>query len=291
MIIRDILKKTFEIIGLISLICFSFLYTEKITTVIEENDDILNEIEIVASQYKIKPINAIVSNNNVIPGIFGKEVDIKQSYKKMKKINNFNSNLLVYKEIEPDVSVKEMYDKYIVSGNMQKKEVSLLFLIEKNDNIDEVINILKKYEISSTFYIDGNWFENNNEKIIALINEGFLIGNLGYNYKYNVSGISWMNTIVTKIGNQKNTYCYTEIDNEDLLNICKNNQSYTIKPNIITNINPLIEIKKDLKNGSIITLKINKTTIEQLPLIIEYINSKDLKIVNLEELLNEKVEF
>ena len=209
----------------------------------------------------------------------------------MKKINNFNSNLLVYKEIEPDVSVKEMYDKYIVSGNMQKKEVSLLFLIEKNDNIDEVINILKKYEISSTFYIDGNWFENNNEKIIDLINEGFLIGNLGYNYKYNVSGISWMNTIVTKIGNQKNTYCYTEIDNEDLLNICKNNQSYTIKPNIITNINPLIEIKKDLKNGSIITLKINKTTIEQLPLIIEYINSKDLKIVNLEELLNEKVEF
>ena len=285
------MKKTFEIIGLISLICFSFLYTEKITTVIEENDDILNEIEIVASQYKIKPINAIVSNNNVIPGIFGKEVDIKQSYKKMKKINNFNSNLLVYKEIEPDVSVKEMYDKYIVSGNMQKKEASLLFLIEKNDNIDEVINILKKYEISSTFYIDGNWFENNNEKIIDLINEGFLIGNLGYNYKYNVSGISWMNTIVTKIGKQKNTYCYTEIDNEDLLNICKNNQSYTIKPNIITNINPLIEIKKDLKNGSIITLKINKTTIEQLPLIIEYINSKDLKIVNLEELLNEKVEF
>ena len=285
------MKKTFEIIGLISLICFSFLNTKKITTVIEENDDILNEIEIVASQYKIKPINAIVSNNNVIPGIFGKEVDIKQSYKKMKKINNFNSNLLVYKEIEPDVSVKEMYDKYIVSGNMQKKEVSLLFLIEKNDNIDEVINILKKYEISSTFYIDGNWFENNNEKIIDLINEGFLIGNLGYNYKYNVSGISWMNTIVTKIGNQKNTYCYTEIDNEDLLNICKNNQSYTIKPNIITNINPLIEIKKDLKNGSIITLKINKTTIEQLPLIIEYINSKDLKIVNLEELLNEKVEF
>ena len=284
------MKKTFEIIGLISLICFSFLYTEKITTVIEENDDILNEIEIVASQYKIKPINAIVSNNNVIPGIFGKEVDIKQSYKKMKKINNFNSNLLVYKEIEPDVSVKEMYDKYIVSGNMQKKEVSLLFLIEKNDNIDEVINILKKYEISSTFYIDGNWFENNNEKIIDLINEGFLIGNLGYNYKYNVSGISWMNTIVTKIGNQKNTYCYTEIDNEDLLNICKNNQSYTIKANIINNIINFIKIKKDLKNGSIITLKINKTTIEQLPLIIEYINSKDLKIVNLEELLNEKVE-
>lgn len=285
------MKKTFEVIGLISLICFSFLYTEKITTVIKENDEILNEIEVIAEQYKIEPINAIINNNDVIPGISGQEIDIKKSYRKMKKINSFNSNLLVYEEIKPEISINKMYDKYIVSGNPQKKEVSLLFLVEENDYIDEIVNILNQYSISSTFYTDGNWFEDNNEKIITLINEGFLIGNLGYNYKYNVSGISWMNTIVTKIGKQNHTYCYTETDNQEILDICKNNQSYTIKPSIITNVNPLIEIKKDLKNGSIITLKINKTTIEQLPLIIEYINSKDLEIVNLEELLNEKLVF
>lgn len=281
------MKKTFEIIGLISLICFSFLYTEQISSVIKENDDILNEIEIVANQYKIEPINAYINNNEIIPGVKGREIDIKKSYKKMKKINSFNSNLLIYKEIEPEISVNGVYDKYIVGGNPQKKEVSLLFLVEENNTVDEITNILKQYQVNGTFYIDGNWFENNNEKVIDLIEEGYLIGNLGYNYKYNVSGISWMNTIVTKIGNQKDTYCYTKEENEELLNICKNNKSYTIKPSIIIENNPLIEIKKSLTNGSIISLEINNTTIKELPLIIEYINSKDLEIINLEKLLNE----
>ena len=282
------MKKAFELIGLVSLICFSFFYTEKISTVIKENDEILRQIEEVANQYEIEPINAIISDNNIIPGINGMEIDIKQSYKKMKKVNSFNSNLLVYKEIKPEISVNKVYDKYIVSGNQLKKEVSLLFLVEENDTIDEIVNILNKYDVSSTFYTDGTWFENNNEKIIDLINDGYLIGNLGYNYKYDVSGISWMNTIVTRIGKQNNTYCYTEEENQELLSICNNNKSYTIKPSIITSNNPLIEIKKDLTNGSIITLKANVTTIKQLPLIIEYINSKDLEIVSLEELLDEK---
>ena len=120
------MRKTFEVIGLISLICFSFFYTEKISTVIKENDDILKEIESVASQYKTEAINAIIDNNSIIPGINGREIDIKKSYKKMKKVNSFNSNLLVYKEIEPEISIKEVYDKYIVSGNQQKKRGKLI---------------------------------------------------------------------------------------------------------------------------------------------------------------------
>ena len=81
-----------------------------------------------------------------------------------------------------------------------------------------------------------------------------------------------MNTIVTNIGKQNYTYCYTETENEEVLNICKNNKSYTIKPNIIVKNNPLITIKNQLEKGSIISLKINNSTITELPLIIEYIN-------------------
>ena len=287
-LLGDRLKKTFEIIGLISLICFSFFYTEQISTVIKENDDILNEIELIANQYKVEPIDALIKDNDIIPGLNGVEIDIKKSYRKMKKINSFNSNLLVYKEILPEISINEKYDKYIVSGNKLKKQVSLLFLVEENSEIEKIITILKKYGISAVFYTDGNWFENNNEKIIDLIKKGHLIGNLGYNYNYNTTGISWMNTVVTKIGKQNNTYCFTKENNQEVLDICKNNKSYTIKPNIIVENNPLIEIKNNLTNGSIIALKINKQTIEELPLIIEYISSKDLEMVNLETLLDEK---
>ena len=287
-LLGDRLKKTFEIIGLISLICFSFFYTEQISTVIKENDDILNEIELIANQYKVEPIDALIKDNDIIPGLNGVEIDIKKSYRKMKKINSFNSNLLVYKEVLPEISINKKYDKYIVSGNKLKKQVSLLFLVEENSEIEKIITILKKYGISAVFYTDGNWFENNNEKIIDLIKKGHLIGNLGYNYNYNTTGISWMNTVVTKIGKQNNTYCFTKENNQEVLDICKNNKSYTIKPNIIVENNPLIEIKNNLTNGSIIALKINKQTIEELPLIIEYINSKDLEMVNLETLLDEK---
>ncbi len=284
------MKKLFETIGLISLVFFSFFYTEKITNVIKENDDILNEIKQISHQYKIEPINAIINNNTIIPGINGCEIDINKSYKKMKKINSFNSNLLVYKVIKPKISVNKKYDKYIISGNKEKKEVSLLFIVESNTNIDSIVNILDEYGVSAVFFTDGNWFENNNEKIIELIENNFIIGNLGYNYQYNVTGVSWMNTIVTKIGNQNQTYCYTEMENEELLNICQNNKSYTIIPSIITKDNPLIEIKQNLNNGSIIKLDINNKTISQLPLIIEYINSKDLDIVNIKELLNEELD-
>lgn len=287
-LLGDRLKKTFEIIGLISLICFSFFYTEQISTVIKENDDILNEIELIANQYKVEPIDALIKDSDIIPGLNGVEIDIKKSYRKMKKINSFNSNLLVYKEVLPEISINEKYDKYIVSGNKLKKQVSLLFLVEENSEIEKIITILKKYGISAVFYTDGNWFENNNEKIIDLIKKGHLIGNLGYNYNYNTTGISWMNTVVTKIGKQNNTYCFTKENNQEVLDICKNNKSYTIKPNIIVENNPMIEIKNNLTNGSIIALKINKQTIEELPLIIEYINSKDLEMVNLETLLDEK---
>lgn len=279
------MKKIFEAIGFLTLILFTFFYTSKITTVIKENDDLLKQINDIKNQYKTDPINAIIKDDTIIAGVSGSEIDVRQSYEKMKQINLFNFNLLVYKDVKPTISVTGVFDKYIIKSN--KKGVSLLFLVRANDDINSIVNILNNYQITATFYIDGNWFENNNEKIIELIDNGHTIGNLGYNNNYNVNGISWMNTIVTKIGKQKATYCYVEQDNLEILNICKNNKSYTIKPNIIVKSNPLITIRQKMEKGSIISLKINDSTIKELPLIISYINSKDLEIVNLEELLDE----
>ena len=279
------MKKILEIIGFITLILFTFIYTNKITTVIKENDGILEQIKSIENQYKTEPISAIIDKNTIIPGVSGSQIDVQESYKKMKKTNQFNTNLLVYEKIKPTISVKNNYDKYIIKGN--KNAVSLIFLVEQYSNTDKIINILDEYDVRANFFTDGNWFENNNNKIISLIEQDHIVGNLGYNYDYKVNGVSWMNTIVTKIGNQNDSYCYVEEENEETLNICKQNKSYTIMPNIIVKNNPLITIKQNLVSGSIISLKINDNVINQLPLIIEYINSKDLNIINIEELLDE----
>lgn len=279
------MKKTFEVIGFLSLILFTFFYTSKITTVIKENDDLLIQLKEYQEQYKESAIDAVIIDNKISAGLSGSEINIKESYEKMKKVNSFNANLLVYEKIKPNISVLDYHDKYIVKG--KKESVSLVFLVEQTSNIEKILNILDNYDVKATFYIDGNWFENNNEKVIELIENNHTVGNLGYNYNYDVNGVSWMNTIVTNIGKQKYTYCYLEEENDDFLNICKNNKSYTIIPSIIVKTNPLITIKKNLENGSIISLKINDSTIIELPLIIEYINSRNLNIINLEELLDE----
>lgn len=279
------MKKTFEVIGFLSLILFTFFYTSKITTVIKENDDLLIQLKEYQEQYKESAIDAVIIDNKISAGLSGSEINIKESYEKMKKVNSFNANLLVYEKIKPNISVLDYHDKYIVKG--KKESVSLVFLVEQTSNIEKILNILDNYDVKATFYIDGNWFENNNEKVIELIENNHTVGNLGYNYNYDVNGISWMNTIVTNIGKQKYTYCYLEEENDAFLNICKNNKSYTIIPSIIVKTNPLITIKKNLENGSIISLKINNSTIIELPLIIEYINSRNLNIINLEELLDE----
>lgn len=282
----DILKKIFETIGLLSLICFSFFCTNEISMVIRENDDILKQIKQVQSQYKIEPINAVIEGNTIIPGVSGSKIDVMKSYKKMKKINSFNDNLLIYEDIKPEISVNNVYDKYIVSGNKTIKEVSLLFVVKENDDISDVLSILEEHGVEATFFLDSYWFENNNELAVNIFEAGHIIGTLGYSEDYNSSSINWMNSVIKKLIKQKSTYCYV-INNDEVLNMCSKIKSYTITPNIVVENNPFIEIKQQLTNGSIISLNINNNVIKELPLILDYIDSKGYEMVNIENLIDE----
>lgn len=281
------MKKFFQTLGLISLIGFSFFYTEKTALVVRDLDDVMIKIKEISDSKKTDPIDAIINGNTIIPGLKGSEIDINKSYNNMKKLNDYNESLLIYKSIKPTVSIVKNYNKYIISGNTTKKQVSLIFIVNDNDNIDKVINILNNYNIKGNFFIDGNWFENNNELIIDLIKNNHTVGNMSYNLDYTNSGFIWMNTIIKKIGKQKISFCYNEIENEEALNICSLQKNYTIRPNIIVDKNPMIEIKQNLTSGSFIALNINDKMINELPLIIEYINSKGYRIVNLETHISE----
>jgi len=281
------MRKVFEGIGVLSLLCFSFFYTKQISTVIKENDDIMKQIRDIQTQYQVEAKDAVIVDDTIIPGLSGSEIDVKKSYQKMKKVGSFNSNLLVYKEIQPNIRLQRNYDKYIISGNPSKKEASLIFLVDNKDNIQSIINILNNKDVEATFFIDGYWFENNNEKIMDLIDDGHIVGNYGYDKNYEEAGVSWMNTIVTKIGKQKDTYCIAFDKNETILKRCTLNQSYTLIPSIIGSNTPYSNIKENLKNGSIIALEVNDTIIKELSLILDYIHSKDIEVVNIAKLLEE----
>ena len=68
------MKKIFQFIGLISLICFSFFITEKTSVVVSDLDEIMIEIKANYKKYKTDSKNAIIENNTIIPGIREKEV-------------------------------------------------------------------------------------------------------------------------------------------------------------------------------------------------------------------------
>lgn len=281
------MKRLFESVGLITLVCFSFFYTEKTVNVVREYDDIMITIKEKQKEYKIKPIDATIKENTIIPGVSGKSININKSYSKMKRYGNFNDTLLVYEKIDPTISINKNLDKYIIKGNETKNMISLLFLVKNDDNIDPILTILKGKKVKANFFINSNWLEKNENKLKEIVLEGHTIGNLGVNGIYTDSNYSWLDHKIKTVSKKEFGYCYNEIEDNQSLKLCEGYKNYTIRPNIIINRNPLSEIKEKISPGSIISLPINQEVFSQLGLIIEYIQSKGFNVTTLENHLKE----
>ena len=272
---------------MISLICVSFIFTEKTVGVVKENDQIMIEIKKRNDELKVDPVNAIIKENTIIPGLSGKEVDVDKSYEKMKRYGDYLESLIEYKTVSPSISINKNYDKYIIGGNAKKNMVSIVFLLQGEVDVDAFIKKLEKTNTKATFFIDGNWFENHNAKVLEIMEKGYEVGNLSYNGNYQDSSFVWMDTIIKKIGKQKQSYCYSEKENKDDLIICAMNKDHTIMPSIKTSSYPAKEVKEQVTSGSIISLPMNNEVLEQLSTIIHYIESKGYQIETLENHLSE----
>lgn len=281
------MNKFFCILGSVTLVILSFIYTEKTVNVIKEYDDIMISIKSENKNYRIDAVDAIIKDNTIIPGLKGREIDENRSYSKMKRYGSYNSSLLEYNDIIPSISIENNFDKYVIGGNKNKNMVSLIFLVTKNDNIDNIIKILNSKNVKGNFFIDGTWVQNNEQKLIEIIQNGHNVGNLGTNGTYNDSTYSWLDTVIKKIAKQEIGYCYNEVDDINTLKLCAMYKNYTIRPNIIVKNYPLAEVKKSIQSGSIISFKLNDSLEKELPSIINYIQSKGFTINTLNEHLSE----
>ena len=216
-----------------------------------------------SDNYKSKSIDAKIDGDTIIPGISGRKVNINKSYKKMKEYGSYNEELYVYDYIKPNISLSDNKDKIITNINKSKRMVSLIFIVDKNTNINDVLGIINNYNIKSTFFITSSYLENNN--IDHLKKDGHNIGIIGD------SNIEWMNMVI------KDKYCYSED-----INLCIDNNLYIIKPLSISSNTPLLDVKKNLDNNSLLSFTINKTLKKELPNIIIYIKSKGYTITNLD---------
>lgn len=228
------------------------------------------EISSIKDEYEVMPVNAIIEDNTIVPGLKGRKIDLDKSYDEMRVGGVFREDALVYKDIYPSNTLSNNKDKYIIKGNNNKNKVALLYVLNSNE-FEALINL-----DNITLFISHNYLTINN--INRLKNkEIYTYGNNGI---YNDKVLTIDNAIIERASKNKSIYCLAKEKNKDILEICNKKNMYVVLPNIIGNY---MEIKNNLSNGSIILLN----NLNNIQVITKYINSKGYKIVALSELLEE----
>ena len=164
----------------------------------------------------------------------------------MKNYGIYNESLTSLKEIKPTLSIDDVYDKFIISGNEEKKSISLVFKVEENTDINQITNLLSNENIQATFFIDGIYLEKNHNKLSNLLSHELEI--LSYNNTYDpitfASSISYLSSIT----NKEPKYCYAEYDNKEVIELCQKFKMHTIIPTIQVKNNPYTEIEYVAQN-------------------------------------------
>lgn len=273
-----------KILILIIFTLISMYYTNICMEVLKEKDPIMQEIKSNMSKYEESANDATIIGNVIVPGHIGRRVNKNKSYSKMKKYGNYNETLTVMEEVKPELSVSNTFDKYIEKGNSNNKNVSFVFIYD--ENIEKVIKILNSKHIPSTIFLDGIYLENdslNRLKYNGNINYELLSYNGEYDENLFKTSLSYLESVTKR----SPRYCYSEVENSDVLNLCSKLKMHTIKPYIRIDENLLKEVKSSLSNSIIISIKSSSSNISELSSVIDYVISKGYDIVSLDNLISE----
>lgn len=276
-------SKIISVIITISLMIFSFIFISKSKDIVKNIDPLMDKIDKVRVKYEITPVDAIIKEDTIIPGISGKVVDKNITYSKMKKYGAFNESFITLKTIKPNISIDNNYDKYIISGNKGIKKVSLIFNIDNIDDLKIIINYLNNEHISGTLLLNTKLLEEDEEYISTL---KYYEIELFFDELSDIN-LSQYSNYLESITNTKNKYCILKEKENHSINICKRHKMHTIIPNIYLNINPTVTIKKNISNGSIILVELSDDITKELDYIVNYIERKGYLITSLDKLIME----
>lgn len=281
-------KKLIQVTTVLILVLFSFYYTNKTIEIIRETDPLMKQIKQASEKYEIEAKDAQIEGNKIIPGKNGKSINYEETYQKMKQYGTYNESLTVFKETKPSLSIEDTYDKFVISGNEEKKEVALVFPIYNTSEPEKIIQILNQENIVATFFVDGLWLENNLDLVKKMNNHEIEI--LNYNNRYEEIYFSSALQYLKNITGKQGEYCYADYDNKEVIELCSKLQMHTITPTIKITNTPYQDTKDKLQNAAIISFPINTTTEIELQTVITYIKSKGYNIVTLKTLLSESLE-
>lgn len=274
------LKKFLKISAVLLLVGFSFFYTEKVTIIARNSDPIMRAIKKEEKDKKISNVNPVINKDEYIMGINGCEIDVDKSYSKMRSVGEFKEELIVMKETSND---KDLTDKYVIGGNNKEKNLSLIFIVNK-DIDSKLTDYINKKNIKVNYFIDGKYLEEN-MITVKFLSENSNIYYLGENEEYSEENMLYHNNLISMNGSNEPKYCFTSDKDNNILKMCNDYDMITIKSDIIKN-NIYKNVKDKLNNGVIFA--IDSDNIDEIKVSINYILSKGYNIVSLEDLLSEK---
>lgn len=256
------MKKYYGYFGLALIMVFSFYYTEQISALVLNKNPLMISIKEEADNYNVKSVNAEIKGDTIIPGINGLYVNPRESFYAMQSTDIFNEYYLIFDQKKPDVTLDDNKDKFIISGNPNIRQVSLILEVE-----NEVSEYLKLNDFKASLLVNMDTYKNNSyfESINNDI-EGFktLENNLNLN-------------------KENKHICVINDNNKDM---CIKHKNYLVNPNLkLTNSN-LLDIKKNLKNGSIIVIG-ESASLSDVKILLKEIKYKDLELVYLSEIISE----
>lgn len=276
------LKKIFKISAVLLLVGFSFFYTEKVTMIARNSDPIMRAIKKEENNKKVSNVNPVINKDEYIMGINGCEIDVDKSYSKMRSVGEFKEELIVMKETSND---KDLTDKYVIGGNNKEKNVSLIFIVNK-DIDSKLTDYINDKNIKVNYFIDGKYLEEN-MITVKFLSENSNIYYLGENEEYSDENMLYHNDLISMNGSNEPKYCFTSDKDNNTLKLCNDYDMVTIKSDIIKD-NIYKRIKDKLNNGVIFA--IDSDNIDEIKVSINYILSKGYNIISLEDLLSEKNE-
>ena len=199
------MNKYIKACTIVILMIFSFYYTEKVALYVQNNTPLKKEIISYKKSNVVNYVNAEINGKYIIPGINGLEINVDKSYNKMKSINVFSENYLVYDQVKPEVSSSSFKHKIINRGNPNKNGISIIINADNSvssyfdtnkviyDFVDKTNYCIKvkaidcvkskKRVVEPSLYLTNQNFL----KSIDKINKGYIIyidNNVSINYIY-----------------------------------------------------------------------------------------------------------
>lgn len=215
---------------------------------------------------------------------------------------------IIYTSVRNNISIIEVFSQEkeipIYSVETDEKKISISFDAAWGDEFTkDILDILDKYDVKSTFFLVGFWVEKYPEMVKEIYDRGHDVGNHSTNHPY-MTKLSEEQIVqeLNKTGDQIKKIT-SEVPilfrppfgdyNDKLIKACKENDYYVIQWDVDSldwkemGAQPVVErVTRNVQKGSIVLFHNNaKYVKEYLPKVIERLQEEGYEIIPVSELI------